>query len=169
MNRLFIGLITLSVLTACATGGSNVSKNDLPEIEIVSPPEFLALLDDLDARLDQGDPRQLNDIEQRRFDRIVSSLRSELAGVENMSELDSDTQLDLFNSTEELVATVMGRPEDQIICRRSHKVGTNFPETTCKTIAEFREEQDEARRRIREFIDTRRPQGVGAAAGIGID
>ena len=154
--RILLTLVSVSVLAACATSGGNstAAEEELPSLEIVSPPQFLALLEDLDTRLDEGDPRQLNEVEQRRFDRISRSLRMKLSGLDDINQLDEDEQLEVFNSTEELVATVVGRPEDQIICRRVHRVGTNFQETTCKTVAEMREDQDRSRLRLREIIDT---------------
>ncbi|MEM1080188.1 MAG: hypothetical protein AAGH65_01270 [Pseudomonadota bacterium] len=143
-----VSLFLLLMLTACASTDDGTAPIEVdPEApEIIDPQEFLEFLDDLNAGLTIGDPRDLNEIEQRLFDRLYRELHSLLNEVDTVDALPENEQMMVFNSTQELWATVVGREEDQVICRREHRVGTNFKRTTCMTVAELEARQRDVRK-----------------------
>lgn len=119
--------------------------------EIVDTSKFLNFLDSLEARLENGDLRRMNRTEEQRIQSLMGQLRTRLETVESVDELSPDAQKAVYNDTQELWATVIGRDEDQVICRREHQVGTHRPRTRCRTIAQIREDQEAARRALGEL------------------
>ena len=75
-----------------------------------------------------------------------------LSDVESVEQLNNNAQIDVYNKTQALWSAVVGRAEDQVICRREHRVGTNFKSTRCRTVEQIREDQREASRYL---------QGIG--------
>lgn len=39
-------------------------------------------------------------------------------------------------------------PDNKVICRREHVVGSQFPRRVCKTVRQIREEQEQAQREL---------------------
>ncbi|GAB4180352.1 MAG: hypothetical protein Kow0020_16280 [Wenzhouxiangellaceae bacterium] len=157
--RLLLICVAL-LIAACASNqtpsqstasAADVSKADTGDQapKIVDADEFLLFLDNLEAGLDNGDPRRLNDVERKRADELMAQIRDRLEGIESVDELSPAAQRDLYNDTQMLWTTVIGRTEDQVICRREHQVGTHRPRTRCRTIGQIREDQETARRALR--------------------
>ncbi|MEM7052971.1 MAG: hypothetical protein AAF446_00340 [Pseudomonadota bacterium] len=151
MRVVVLAILLIAFLAACSSTPTGHSAEpaeprvtiDAPEV--VDPQQFLVFLDDLNAKLAVGDPRELTDGEQRRVDRLTANLRSMLSDISDIDSLNEDQQREIFNSTQELWATVIGRDEDQVICRRDHRVGTNFKTTRCRSLEEIREDQRRSR------------------------
>lgn len=145
MYRTALILAGAVVLSACAT----VSY---PVPEIVSVPEYREYLDYLRSQIDEGVPRELNDQEMAHFRRLSRTLNGLLADVGHIDELEYDDKIRVFNLNEELHAVVIGRDEDQVVCKRQRTVGTNFRTTTCRTLSDVRREREGAARWIREDV-----------------
>jgi len=132
-----IGLLAgIALLAGCAT-----SSEPRYQAEVVDVAEYREFLADLQEHLERGKPRELNEREMRRYERLNRNLNEMLAGIEDISELDADQQRRVFNLHEDLTATVAGRDEDQVICRREQTVGTHFRVTQCRTRGQIREDQ----------------------------
>ncbi|NKI34506.1 hypothetical protein HFP89_04925 [Wenzhouxiangella sp. XN79A] len=128
---------------------------------IVDTAEFLVFLDTLEQDLEAGEPRELNRLEMRRVQEISKDLREMLDGVDSIDQLNNNAQTEVYNTTQALWAAVIGRDEDQVICRREHRVGTNFKSTRCRTVSEIREDQSSADR----YLRTRGPGPMPALDG----
>lgn len=156
MRYLLLAFFTVGLVGCASTPASNpgTSRGAAPTAaaesapKIVDSTEFLAFLDTLEMRLENGDPRRLNRTEEQRVETLLGQLRSRLETVDSVDNLSPDAQKAVYNDTQELWATVIGRDEDQVICRREHQVGTNRPRTRCRTIAEIREDQQTARQAL---------------------
>lgn len=144
-------------LTGCATTDSSPEPS-APAAEpavrteaprIVDADEFLAFLDTLEQDLEAGEPRELTRLEKRRVSELSQDLREMLDGVESVEQLNNNAQTEVYNKTQALWAAVVGRDEDQVICRREHRIGTNFKTTRCRTVSEIREDQRSADRYLR--------------------
>lgn len=146
----FVSLLTIALallLAACAPYETRPAQT--LDMKTLSIPEYREFLTELTAAIAQGEPRELNAREKDRFQRITGRLDRVLASHQSVDEMDHDTQTQLFNLHNELEAVVVGRDEDQLLCRREHRVGTNFRVTECKTVSQWREEQDIAQRHLR--------------------
>lgn len=159
MYRVLIAAVSTAFLAACASTGSNYAAQSSasPDVKAEAPriletDEFLAFLDTLEADLEEGEPRELNRMEMRRVNSISNDLRQMLDGIESVEQLNNNEQVTIYNKTQELWTTVVGRDEDQVICRREHRVGTNFKSTRCRTVQQIREDQRQASRYL---------QGIG--------
>lgn len=112
--------------------------------EVVDVPEYREFLAVLEQHVEEGVPRELNEREMQRFQRLNGSLNELLAGVDDINQLSSSERTRVFNLHQELSATVVGRDEDQVICRRQQTVGTHFRVTECRTRAQIAEDRARA-------------------------
>lgn len=160
-QKLFI--ITVAVVcVACAGGDQNQRQaQQNPELEpepvadlseTVSVDEYIEFLDNLKVAVESGDIRDFNRREYQEFQRINSQLRNELAGVETVEQLGEDNKIRVFNLHQELQGVVIGDPENHVICRREHTVGTNFRRTTCVSAGDFERNQEASRRQLRQLM-----------------
>ncbi|MBY6203269.1 hypothetical protein [Halomonas denitrificans] len=159
MKKLVLAVATLAFLAACASSPSDRAPEPIAEPaaaaeapRIVETDEFLVFLDTLQADIEVGEPRELTSLERRRVNELADELREMLSDVESVEQLNNNAQIDVYNTTQALWSTVVGRAEDQVICRREHRVGTNFKSTRCRTVEQIREDQRQAARYL---------QGVG--------
>lgn len=155
-------IIATLVCVACAGGQQNQRQADenselqpkpiadMPEKASVD--EYLEFLDKLKVAVERGDIREFNSREYQQFQRINRQLRDELAGVDRIENLRDENQVRVFNLHQELQGVVIGDPENYLICRRDHRVGTNFKQTRCIPAGDFRRNQEENRRQLRSLM-----------------
>lgn len=152
MRKLLVFFFCLSILGCSSnqtrTEPANDASVDLAEMEVVSPEHFLVYLNELEITLEQGKPRQLDEQEAAKVNRLSNELRSMLAGVDNIKTMSIDDQHEVFNATQELWATIHEVEPDRVVCRRQHRVGTHMKQTNCQTVTQARND----RNRWREFI-----------------
>lgn len=139
----FLALLAVPLLMAACAPYEPRSTVRL-DPETVSIPEYRDFLVELNKAVDEGIPREFTDREMDRFTRIHSRLDQLLARHETIDTMDQEERMQLFNLHEQLQGVVIGRQEDQIICRRAKQVGTNFRQTQCKTESQWQEEQRNA-------------------------
>ena len=150
----FAILAVASLLSACA-GNETRTTTSAPatsNIERVSVADYRVFLADLRETIQAGEPREFNNNEMRRYQRIDNRLNALLENYQSIDEMSQDERRELFNLHEDLQALVIGRDEDQVICRRQQTVGTHFRNETCRTRSEWREEQEEGRRLMRNMF-----------------
>jgi len=160
-KTVLIVIVTL-FCAACAGGQQNQRQADAnPQLqpqpvadmpETASVEEYLDFLDKLEVAVEQGAIRELNSREFSQFQRISRQLRDELAGIERIEELRDDNKLRVFNLHQELQGVVIGDPENYLICRREHRVGSNFKQTRCISAGEFQRNQEDNRRQLRSLM-----------------
>lgn len=135
------------LLTACA--GHQAQHTATPNIEKVSIQEYQVFLADLRASINQGIPREFNRVENERYDRIDNRLHALLEHHESIDSMSENERRELFNLHEDLQALVIGRDQDQVICRRQQTVGTHFQTQKCRTRSEWHNEQEQSRQFLR--------------------
>lgn len=71
-----------------------------------------------------------------------------LHGKTNANELTEAQKQQVFNSLEWITATINNSPDDRMVCRTEHTIGSNMPKRVCRTAARMREEQERAREEL---------------------
>ncbi|QKK03885.1 MAG: hypothetical protein HND55_15230 [Pseudomonadota bacterium] len=154
LNALMIVCLVF-MLAACGAqqtrpeADSDTSMLNPTEISISEYREFLT---ELDAAITQGELREFNDRDLADFAEVRQSLDRLLARYDSVESMNGDAQARLFNLHARLEKVVVGRDETQVLCRRRHKVGTNFKVTECKSVDEWRSEQEWAQRHLRSIM-----------------
>lgn len=67
-----------------------------------------------------------------------------LEGRKSTSELTPPDQVALVNTLGIIAAIVEKAEDERMVCRREKMTGSNRPETICKTVAQLRQEREEA-------------------------
>jgi len=88
-------------------------------------------------------------------------------GVAQTTELKEAQQIELFNALEaiEAIEAIVNAAEDErMVCERHRPIGSNRPQTICKTVAERRAEREAARGQIgkRNLECSNSPLGAGS-------
>lgn len=161
--------LTASLAIALAGCASTPSQNrTLPspgrtaDIEEVSIPEYREFLEQLANAVDEDVPRAYNDKEKEQFNDISVELDELLSRYDSKDEMDEDSRTRLFNLHSRLEAVVVGLEDNHVLCKRRHRVGTNFKVTECKTVETWRYERDLSQEMFRRFFfsDAGRPTGT---------
>lgn len=155
-------IIAAIVCVACAGGQQSQRQTEQnPELqpkpvadmpERASVTEYIDFLDKLKVAVERGDIREFSSQEYNAFQRIDRRLREELSRVDRIEDLGDQNKVRVFNLHQELQGVVIGDPENYLICRRDHRVGTNFKQTRCIPAGDFRRAQEENRRQLRQLI-----------------
>ena len=158
--RIFLVALLTIILLGCAStqnttdldamqaNANDQDSVDLGNVQVVNPQYFLSYLDQIQIALGEGKPRELSEREADTVGRLADELREMLAGVENIKAMSPDDQHDVFNTTQQLWATIHEVDHDQVVCRRQHRVGTHMKQTHCRTVRQMRND----RNRYMEFI-----------------
>jgi len=133
--RVFPILLVASLLSACAGTVERSSP------EVVTLGEYRQFLAELRQEIEQGDPPLLAGRELERYSNIERRILTQIDGIDDVDELTHREQTELLNLHESLWATLRGRDDDQMICRRVSQVGTNFRTTRCRSLGEIRASQ----------------------------
>lgn len=163
--RHLIQILCVSILCAACAGngqqnhrqGASADPELAPEAvssepRKVSVDEYLDFLDELKAAVEAGEIREFSQNEYNSFQRIDRRLRNELADVDHIEQLAGDNKIRVYNLHQELQGVIIGDPENYQICRREHTVGTNFRKTRCISAGDFRRNQEENRRQLRQMM-----------------
>lgn len=149
-------LISLLVFGGCASSGgadnraqASAEQDEEFEVEKVSIPEYREFLGNLRDSLSEGEPRQFNEREVDKFNRLYSKLLNIMEGHETPDTMNANQRQELFNTHEELQALVAGDRDNQVICNRRHQVGSNFKKTSCYTRQEWREAKEDSQNFMR--------------------
>lgn len=152
LSRLFFCVVFAFLTIGCATDTYDRQRPmETIEPDQVSIPEYQNFLSSLSAALDEGRPRELNTVEQSRFDDVMGRLDRMLDRFETIDEMNQDERVALLNLHADLEEVVMGAADQQIICQRRHRVGTHFKSTECKTRAEWRKDRELASELMRDI------------------
>lgn len=68
-----------------------------------------------------------------------------LEGKQVIGDLPADRQLEAANLLENIKAAVTGAEDQRKVCTRERKVGSNFTQRVCRTVAQIRKEREAAR------------------------
>ncbi|TRW50386.1 hypothetical protein FM042_06025 [Aliidiomarina halalkaliphila] len=131
-----------------STTNTTASNQSTFTPERVSIPDYLEFLDNLEMSIAEGEPRELDESEQRQFASIKSSLVSLIGTRSDLEEFDQYDKERLFNLHQRLQTVVIGDPSTQVICRQERTTGSNMRQTRCMT----RQQADDERKRASQFF-----------------
>lgn len=77
-------------------------------------------------------------------DRVLTLLQ----GRQSIDQLSEAERLELFNTLEEIKGVVTNAEDSRMVCQRVKVVGSNLPQRVCMTVAQRREQQEQARARM---------------------
>ena len=85
-------------------------------------------------------------------------------GVTQTTELKEEQQIELFNALESIEAIVNAAEDERMVCERHRPIGSNRPQTICKTVAERRAEREAVRGQVgkRNLECSNSPLGPGS-------
>lgn len=162
LNRVFLVITLILLTTACATGPAVPERLASPEDPFAMP--IIDFLDEqrvLLSNLSQGYPRQLDEREWDRLNRISDNIVELVGEARTIEEIDMETRYTLFQLRTQLVATAVGGNADDIVCFKNRTTGTRVgPRRTCMTRAELDQKQFNAQF-VMEYINAQ-PQGLNA-------
>lgn len=148
LYRFLAALATITLLAACAatttstsSPAAGASNNQHRAPDMLDVPEYREFLAELRENVENGVPRRLSRKEMERFNELDRNLNSLLAGVDDIDQLGTDAKTQVFNAHEAIWSTVVGRDEDQVVCRREGRVGSHFTQTRCRNLSDIRREQ----------------------------
>ncbi len=150
IDRAWLALGLAMLLSACAgTGQSDNRRTVSPADPLAMPvPEFLIEQRDLRTGLERGLPRQLDDQEWDRLNRIHATFDRILADVTDINQVSADDRRLLYHLHAEVRSMVHGEHGD-IVCHRTHRTGTRHG---AMNYCMERERWDEGRREAREIM-----------------
>lgn len=159
--KILCAALAIVFLAACQSTNNHAAIEPAFTPEQVTIPEYLDFLSDLDASIQEGEPRQLSDRELAQFENVRMNLTTLIGEREHLDEFSQSEKERLFNLHQRLQVVVIGNPERQVICRQERTVGSNMRQTRCVTQAE----RDAEQRRSTEFMGDLILQGRGSSAG----
>ncbi len=140
MNSHFrISLRLAAVLFAGVFAASSAVARDVVPVD-----EFLQALDEVESKLREGKPRQLKKREWQEFENIQDEFEELLSEVENIDDLPSRKQVEVFNLQEELDTLLVGREREQVVCSERKQLGSRIPRRDCVTVGQREAMRDEA-------------------------
>lgn len=152
------------VLLAAACAGTSMRAS--PEQPLLTPvPQFLAEQEQLRANLEEGQPRELNETEWGRFNRIQEQFTEILGDVSDTDELSSEEKEEVFRLRGRLITLMTSTEDEELICtRQTHEIGTRLKgKRRCTTRSQLEREEFSAQELMR-YIGTV-PQGVPEEQG----
>lgn len=148
MGRFGIISLGLAALLLAATAQAGDGQLSDPQILInTNAQEIVAQQQEIRAEADAGrgryedmDPATMQEL--RGHQDLVLGL---LEGQERSTDLPEDSQMELFNSLEAISGILNKAEDERMICRRERTVGSRMATRVCRTVAQRRAEQQDAR------------------------
>ena len=91
-----------------------------------------------DAIAGEGRYKDLTQHDRNRLFALQDRVASKLSGQASTTGMSEYNQITVFNALEAISAILNGDEDERMICARKRQVGTNRPETVCRTVAQRR-------------------------------
>ena len=128
--RLFTRILAFGLtllLAACATNNDGPERLATPEDPVaMSIPDYKREQAMLVSNLHNGVPRELEEKEWERLERIQSNILNLLDDAREIEELDLETRYTLFQLRNQLVALVIAGTAQEVVCVRQQLTGTRL-------------------------------------------
>ncbi|PKL95344.1 MAG: hypothetical protein CVV18_05880 [Gammaproteobacteria bacterium HGW-Gammaproteobacteria-8] len=137
MRIMLAGVLSVA-LASCATT-TKTERLASPEDPFAMPiQEFLDEQQILLANLEQGYPRELDEFEWKRLNRITDNITELVGDAQEIEEIDLDTRYTLFQLRTQMVAMLVGGTAEDVVCFRQQLTGTRLGnKRRCMTRAEL--------------------------------
>lgn len=114
-----------------------------------------------EARARKGRYKDMSEEQRSELFAYQAKVEQLTNGLTRTTELPEVDQIALFNALESIEALLNKAEDERLVCERHKPVGSNRPQTICKTVAERRAEREAAQRDIGKRNQTcfKDPQG----------
>lgn len=149
------------VLAGCATTSNNM-RLATPEDPFAMPvDEFLHEQQVLIANLEAGEPRELDEFEWRRLNRITGGITELVGDARKLEDIDLETRYTLFELRNQLVAMLIGGSAEEVVCHHVRLTGTRIGSNrrVCMSRVEMEQSRFQAQFAL-EFLNAS-PEGEG--------
>ena len=127
-----------------------------------TPEKFAAVVAQVRKEMDVGGRYEFIHADDKvKADADLESMTAMLQRAGSVSAMPQDERLQLLNTQEHLNGILTHNDRNRLVCERRAPVGTNIPQTTCKTVAEI----EKTRRESQKYMnDHAKDANVNAAA-----
>lgn len=108
-------------------------------------------------------PQEKRDEVLKQQDRLFVLLQDK----QTIGDLGLDQQVEAANLLASIKATVTGAEDERMVCTRERKMGSNFTQRVCRTVAQLRREREAARDAVQRGDQQQRMQPK-SPAGTGL-
>lgn len=164
MNKsLFLAVVSAFVLAACATSSQRIPSPSDPFAMPIE--EFQQETAKLRANLKEGEPRELDEEEWKRFDEILAGMDELVGGATEINQVPDNNRSRLFELRSSMLNLLVGDAAEEVVCFRQQTTGTRLKDRRrCYTLAQLEAERFEAETLMR-YIDSL-PQGMEHDGGF---
>lgn len=147
IKNMFRGFVLAGCLVIVSypsiVSGSDISSNTDARAILAQQQQLRAEAIAKKGRFKDLDAKKLNEMyaHQDKVGRL-------LEGQQRTTDLRERDQIAVLNALESIEAIVNSAEDERLICERHRPVGSNRPQTTCKTVAERRAEREAAQNDI---------------------
>lgn len=163
MKSLFRHLVLLASTQAfCLSMAVAADKVVEKPVAADTPEKFAGVAAQIRKEMDAGGRYEFIHTEDKaKADADLDSIAALLQKAGSVSAMPQDERLQLLNTQEHLNGILTHNDRNRLVCERRAPVGTNIPQTTCKTVADI----EKARRESQKYMnDHARDANVNAAA-----
>lgn len=96
--------------------------------------------------------------DRRRVDQLLDAMAALLGRYESVATMGRDAQIALFNTQERVNGILHHNDELRLVCESRPKVGTNIPQTTCRTVGDIERDRRAGNRTMLELNNAQRHQ-----------
>ena len=140
--RVELLLLAAALLVSCAQAaeipaGDTAGAIDKP-VTADTPDKFAVQAAHVRGEMKPGGRYEfIRDADRRRVDLLLNHTASLLDHYGSVAAMHRDTQIELFNTQEEINGILRHNDDMRLVCERRAKIGSNIPETTCRTVGDI--------------------------------
>jgi hypothetical protein len=131
-----------AVMLLLAASSALASQNDVASI-VAQQSQIRA-----EAQADTGRYKDMPENTRRLLISRQDKVLRELAGKQSLDELGPVKKTALLNDLEWIHSVVSGSEDDRMVCEYQKTIGSNRKTRVCKTVAQKRKEQEDARKML---------------------
>ena len=144
MNLRFI---TVALLLAVGSAYA-----DEQQLTMLNKHDFMAMKSKVGKEFEKGNRyREILPPDQEKVSKALERMEARWQKADDVSQLSPDDRVEMVND-EQLVDTILqnASADSRTICERSEPIGSHRPQTTCKTVAQMKREQEKSQSSMRD-------------------
>ena len=144
MNLRFI---TVALLLAVGSAYA-----DEQQLTMLNKHDFMAMKSKVGKEFEKGNRyREILPPDQEKVSKALERMEARWQKADDVSQLSPDDRVEMVND-EQLVDTILqnASADSRTICERSEPIGSHRPQTTCKTVAQMKREQEKSQGSMRD-------------------
>ena len=96
--------------------------------------------------------------DRRHLERLLLQMAALFGRYDSVGVMSRDARVELFNAQEEVNGILRHNDEQRLVCERRPKIGSNIPETTCRTVGDIERDRRAGNRTLLELNNSERHQ-----------